>query len=461
MTLARRLWLLGVLVPSAAALLSLVVAGQLFRYDLETALDQALLTQAAVESLSVSLFEGTEKRDHLNLSSYPLLEQVQPFAPHGELFGQDGRLLMHHPMVSELEAGAAPLIPGDPGSPPRLSTHALPDGTRVREAVVNVRSPQGELYALRLTATMAQVDGSVRGYYRRAFAVAGLLAVTLLVLQTVVARRMAGRLGAITRHLRVLREGDFSRAPAQDGGTDEIGQLRDVLAEVTDKLRGAREEQERLIADAAHELRTPLSLMRTRMDLALRRERGPEELRASFRAARGEVERLALLAGELLELTALGRGEWDRTKADLAAVVGQSVEAARAEAESRALLILLDAPERVEAWFDPGGVRRAVDNVLSNALKFSPRGAEVHVRVWREGACARISVADQGPGIPPELREAVFAPFRKLSSATPGAGLGLAIVREVARRHGGRVWVSQDRRTGAEVVLELPARAMS
>ncbi|NVJ24458.1 HAMP domain-containing histidine kinase [Myxococcus sp. AM011] len=458
MKLARRLWLLGALVPALAALVALVVAGQLFRYDLEAALDHALLTQVAVESLSVSLFEGSEKRESLNLAMYPLLAQVQPFAPQGELFGQDGRLLMQHPSLPEEQVVTTLLMPGDPRSPPQLSTRALPDGTRVREAVVSVRSPQGELYALRLTATMAQVDESVRGYYRRAFSMAALLGLLLLVLQTFLARRLAGRLGAITGHLRILREGDFSQAPALDGDSDEIGQLRDVLAEVTDKLRGAREEQERLIADAAHELRTPLSLMRTRMDLALRRERGNEELLASFRAVRGEVDRLAVLAGELLELAAAGRGEWDRTKANLVDVVGQSVEAARAEAEARGLIIFLESPTREDVWFDPGGVRRAVDNLLSNALKFSPSGGEIHVRLWREHAHARISVVDQGPGIPPAQREEVFAPFRKLSSATPGAGLGLAIVREVARRHGGRVWVNSARSRGAEVVLELPTR---
>ncbi|ATB35816.1 two-component sensor histidine kinase [Cystobacter fuscus] len=460
MTLARRLWLLGVLVPSLASLGALVVAGQLFRYDLETALDHALLTQAAVESLSVDLFEGSEKRLRLNMSMYPLLEQVRPFAPRGELFGQDGRLLMRYPpSPDDEESDTASLMPGEPELQPHLSTRPLPDGTREREAVVSVRSPQGELYALRLTASLEQVDDSVRGYHQRAFSMAALLALTLLVLQTFLARRMAYRLSAITRHLKLLREGDFSQAPPLDGGADEIGQLREVLAEVTDKLRGARDAQDRLIADAAHELRTPLSLMRTRMDLALRRERGAEELRASFREARGEVERLAVLAGELLELAAVGRGEWDRKKADLVEVVSQSVEAARAEAEVRGLIIRLEAPAREELWFDPGGVRRAVDNLLTNALKFSPSGGEIHVRLWREGEWVRINVADEGPGIPFSERDSVFAPFRRLSGAKPGAGIGLAIVREVARRHGGHAWVEPSRARGAELVLELPTRS--
>ncbi|PTL85657.1 HAMP domain-containing sensor histidine kinase [Vitiosangium sp. GDMCC 1.1324] len=454
MTLTRRLWLLGALVPALATLGALVIAGQLFRYDLEASLDRALLAQAAVES--VSLFDGPGQKVHLHMAVSPLIEQVRPFAPRGQLFGPDGRLVMHYPPLLEGELATGLLMPGDPRVPPRLSTHTLPDGTRVREVVVSVRSPHGELYALRLEASLAQVDGSVRGYYRRAFSMAALMGLMLLVLQTFLARRLGRRLSAITRHLTLLREGDFSQAPSVDGGSDEIGQLREVLAEATDKLRGARDAQERLIADAAHELRTPLSLMRTRMDLALRRERSAEELRVSFREARSEVERLTVLAGELLDLAAAGRGEWDRKKWDLAAVVSHSVEAARAEAEVRGLLIHLEAPASEEAWIDPCGVRQAVDNLLANALKFSPKGGEIRVRLWRERERLRISVADEGPGIPPSEREAVFAPFRRLPGSEPGAGLGLAIVREVARRHGGRVWVEPATVRGAELVLELP-----
>ncbi len=461
MTLTRRLWLLGALVPALVTLSALVVAGQLFRFDLEASLDRALLAQAAVES--VSLFDGPGQKVHLHMAVSPLVEQVRPFAPQGQLFGSDGRLVMHYPPLLEGESVGDVLLPGEPGTPPQLATRELPDGTRLREVVVSVRSPQGALYALRLSALLSQVDGSVRSYYRMALSLAALTGLLLLVLQTFLARRMARRLGAITRHLSLLREGDFAHAPPPDGGSDEIGQLREVLAEAMDKLRGAREAQDRLIADAAHELRTPLTLMRTQMDLALRRERSVEELRASFREARREVDRLAVLAGELLDLAAAGRGEWDRQKGNLAEVVLQSVEAARAEAEVRGLLIRLESPAHEEAWFDAGGVRQAVDNLLANALKFSPRGGEVHVRLWRAQERLRIRVADEGPGIPPSERESVFAPFRRLSGSgsVSGAGLGLAIVREVALRHQGRVWVESKTGRGAALVLELPAGAPS
>ncbi|WP_164013885.1 sensor histidine kinase [Pyxidicoccus trucidator] len=458
MTLTRRLWLLGALVPTLTTLAALVIAGRLFRYDLERSLDRALLAQAAVES--VSLFDGPGQKVHLHMAVSPLEEQVRPFAPRGYLYGPDGELVMRYPPLPEGARPQARVVPGEPGAEPVLSTRTDRSGGRWREVLVNVRSPHGERYALRLSASLGQVDGSVGTYYRMAFSLAAVTGLLLLVVQTLQARRLARRLDAMTGHLGQLREGNFSHAPAEDQGSDEIGELRAVLAEATQRLRGAREAQERLIADAAHELRTPLSLMRTTMDLALRREREPEELRASLRDARREVDRLAVLAENLLDLAAVGRGAWDRKKGDLSEVLTQAVEGARAEAERRGLLIRLDAPGPAEARFDAGGLRQAVDNLLSNALKFSPDGGELRVRLSREADRYRVSVADDGPGIPPAEREAVFAPFHRLvdtASGKPGSGLGLAIVREVAARHGGRAYVADvPAGQGAEVVIELP-----
>ncbi|MFP2907788.1 ATP-binding protein [Pyxidicoccus sp. 3LFB2] len=458
MTLTRRLWLLGALVPTLATLAALVIAGQLFRYDLERSLDRALLAQAAVES--VSLFDGPGQKVHLHMAVSPLEEQVRPFAPRGYLYGPDGMLVMRYPPLPEGAPVQTRVVPGEPGAEPVLSIRTDRSGGRWREVLVNVRSPHGERYALRLSASLGQVDGSVGTYYRMAFSMAAVTGLLLLVVQTLQARRLARRLDAMTGHLGQLREGDFSHAPPEDRGSDEIGELRDVLAEATQRLRGAREAQERLIADAAHELRTPLALMRTSMDLALRRERDPEELRASLREARREVDRLAVLAERLLDLAAVGRGAWDRKKGDLSEVLTQAVEGARAEAERRGLLIRLDAPGPAEARFDAGGLRQAVDNLLSNAMKFSPDGGALRVRLSREAERYRVSVADDGPGIPPAEREAVFAPFHRLvdtASGKPGAGLGLAIVREVAARHGGRAYVADvPVGQGTEVVIELP-----
>ncbi|CAM3989302.1 HAMP domain-containing histidine kinase [Corallococcus sp. ZKHCc1 1396] len=457
MKLTRRLWLHGALVPALATLCALVVAGQLFRVDLEHALDRALLAQAAVES--VSLFDGPGQKVHLHMAVSPLVEQVRPFAPQGYLYQADGQLVMRYPPVPEGAPEEPPRVPDSPDGEPVLATQVSADGNRWREVFVNVRSPDGERYGLRLLASLGQVDHSVASYFRLALSMAAVMGLLLLAVQTTLARRMARRLEAITLNLGRLREGDLAAPPEVDPGKDEIGQLSAALAEAMARVRGAREAQERLVADTAHELRTPLALMRTSMDLALRRERGADELRASLRDARAEVDRLAVLADTLLDMASAGRGAWDRKKGDLGLVLAQAVEGARAEAERRGLLVHLEAPDRAEAWFDAGSLRQAVDNLLSNALKFSPEGGEIGVRLTLDGGRYRVGVADSGPGIPVSEREAVFEPFHRVADAEsrPGVGLGLAIVREVARRHGGRAYVDAAVGQGTQVVLELPS----
>jgi two-component system, OmpR family, sensor kinase len=111
----------------------------------------------------------------------------------------------------------------------------------------------------------------------------------------------------------------------------------------------------------------------------------------------------------------------------------------------------------VPASFDPNGIRQALDNLLANALRYAPSRGTVRLEVRKAGGAARVEVHDDGPGIPVEDRERVFAPFdRGREKAPGGAGLGLAIVREVARGHGGRAWVPEG--SGGNVAIEIPLR---
>ena len=105
---------------------------------------------------------------------------------------------------------------------------------------------------------------------------------------------------------------------------------------------------------------------------------------------------------------------------------------------------------------DAPRLRQVVDNLLANALRYAPKGTEIAVRLEREGERWRLSVRDQGPGIPVEHRESVFQPFHRVEPKGAGTGLGLAVVQEVAKRHGGRAWVADAQGPGAQVVLELP-----
>lgn len=450
MRLTVRLWIFGALVPALGLGAATLAGAGIFRVELERAVDDALLTQAATEA--VSLFDGMGP--HLHVAISPLEAVVRRVAPAAALYGPDGTLLLRHPPNTQLTDLGLDL--SRVSEAPALATRTGPDGERVRVVTVAVVDQDGNRHGLQLAASLEPADASVAAFRRTGLAMALALGAGLLALQGYLAGRLASRVGALSRHMAALREGNLESSPPEDRGRDEIGQLSRVVAEATERLRLARAAQERLIAEAAHELRTPLQLMRTSIDLGLRRDRAPSELKEALGDIRGEVDRLARLATRLLDLAAAERGRWDRTPGDLARLAREAAEAVRAEAETRSVLVEVDAPERVPVSLDANGIRQAIDNLLANALKFGPAGGTVRVEVTRNAGHARLLVHDDGPGIPPDERARIFEPFAQGRSRTGGAGLGLAIVREVARGHGGRAYVADG--AGGNVVIEVPAR---
>jgi two-component system OmpR family sensor kinase len=457
--LAARLWLLGALAPTAGMLAAVFVGAHFFRGELEVALDQALLSQAAIEA--VSLFDGPDGKPHLHIEGSSLGDLVARFTPAAALFGPDGHAVIRYPVGSPGMTDEA-LVPGPPGGRPQLSTRQGPSAGRRRVLVAFVPGPKPDKapYALQLAASLDAVDRGAAEFRRLGLLVAAGMGAALLGLQSVLAFRLSARVNRLTRHMAALREGHLEVVAPDDRGRDEIGALSRGVAEATERLRAARAAQERLIADAAHELRTPLTLMRTSIDLALRRRAGVGELKAALEDARREVDRLAGLATRLLDLAAAGRGQWDRRPGDLVQVAQEAAEAIRAEAEVRGVLVVVEGPGELPAPFDASGIRQALDNLLSNAVRFSPPGEVVTVRLSAEAGVARAAVVDRGPGIPPQERERLFEPFERGRIGPTGAGLGLAIAREIAFRHGGRAYAAEPPGgRGAVVVLEIPARA--
>jgi signal transduction histidine kinase len=335
-----------------------------------------------------------------------------------------------------------------------LSTRTADDGGSHRVLTVSLHDDEGSPWALQLAAPLWPLEDAASTFLKLGMQFSLGLGLALLGLQTLLARRLSARVKALTTHVAALREGDLSAVPPAPLGGDEIADLSRVVAEATERLRQARAAQDRLVADAAHELRTPLTLMRTSIDVALRRRRGVPELEAALEDARREVDRLARLSTRLLDLAAAGRGGWDRTLGDLRRTAEEAAEAVRPEAEAKGVLVEVRG-EPVPAHYDPSGIRQALDNLLANAIRHSPAGKPVAVELGRDGGVARIAVKDVGPGIPEEERERVFQPFHRSGGHAGAAGLGLAIVREIARGHGGRAYVGSGQ-PGAELVLELP-----
>ena len=247
---------------------------------------------------------------------------------------------------------------------------------------------------------------------------------------------------------------------------DELAKLASTFNGLLDRLHQSLARQRDLIADAGHELRTPLAVLRTELELADGPGRTREDLVDSVSHARGEVERLSALADNLLFLARADSATpiVQLRPLDLADSAAEAVRGHRARAETLQVRLEVAASSPVMARADGPALRRALDNLIANALAATPMGGTVRVEAVRSDAGAAVSVTDTGPGFPEDFLPRAFERFRRpdaaRTSAVGGAGLGLAIVSEIAKAHHGRVTVANRPEGGASVIMTLPALTM-
>jgi two-component system, OmpR family, sensor kinase len=238
---------------------------------------------------------------------------------------------------------------------------------------------------------------------------------------------------------------------------DEIRRLGETLNAMLSRLEASFERERMFVADASHELRTPLAVLRAELEVALRRGGYDDQAGAQLEVALEEVDHLSRLAEDLLLIARSEDGglavepEWTTVRELLDAVAGPFRDRAAQDGRS----VELDAPADLEAHVDPFRIRQALANLIDNALRHG-RG-RVLVRAGREGSQLVVTVEDAGPGFP---RAFVDRAFERFSRADPsrgrrGAGLGLGIVRAIARGHGGEASIESSD-LGSAVVLRLP-----
>jgi two-component system, OmpR family, sensor histidine kinase MprB len=259
---------------------------------------------------------------------------------------------------------------------------------------------------------------------------------------------------------RVARTGDLR--PITVTGDDELARLTQSFNTMLGAVSEAQERQRRLVADAGHELRTPLTSLRTNLELLLAAEKpGAPKLSEKDRVeinddVRAQLDELTQLIGDLVELAREDASQTVWEPVDLGEIVEQALDRARRRAGD------LEFDVKVAPWRiigDAGSLERAVLNLFDNAVKFSPPGGTVWVRLGPTGdGFAVLQVADQGPGIADEDLPRVFDRFYRSQEARtlPGSGLGLAIVKQAAIRHGGEVLAGRTGDGGALFTMRLP-----
>ncbi|MBV8710936.1 MAG: HAMP domain-containing histidine kinase [Solirubrobacterales bacterium] len=270
--------------------------------------------------------------------------------------------------------------------------------------------------------------------------VAALLAAVLTRRGLLPLRRLADAAGEIER------TADVSRRLPERAAPDEIGQLTGVLNRMLASLEAARAGERRFLADASHELRTPVTTLLGNVEFVVRHGADSEVLEELQRDAR----RLARLVDDLLVLERAGESAVLDVPVDVAAVADEVVRAHEGD-HSRVVCGLLDA---AVVRGDAGEISRALENLVENALVHGPARGRVTVSVARSDDRVLVTVADEGAGPSSEHRERLFERFWRGpgASARPGSGLGLSIVAAIAQRHGGVVRVD-----GSRFTLDLPA----
>ena len=243
---------------------------------------------------------------------------------------------------------------------------------------------------------------------------------------------------------------------------DEVSRLAQTLNTMLDRLEAAVVGQQRLVADASHELKTPLATMRAEIDVSLFADALSPSARTVLLSAREEVDRMSRTVADLLTLAAVDEGVFALAarSTDLDSLAAIVVDALRPWADGRRVEIELD-DEGAVVEADAEQLGRAIRNLVENAIRFSPEGGTVVVRTGAVGSTAVLQVEDEGPGVPEHLRERIFDRFFRAdpsrTRSTGGSGLGLAIARHIAEGHGGRVRVVPREPGGSIFVLTLPA----
>jgi two-component system OmpR family sensor kinase len=238
---------------------------------------------------------------------------------------------------------------------------------------------------------------------------------------------------------------------------DEVARLTEVINALLERLERASATERRFASDAAHELRTPLAVLRTELEVALARERSAEENRAALGAAHREVLSLCRIADELLMLSRLnGEVMVDRQRLNLRALLSEIAATVGPLAQAREIKLSVSAPEDVFVNGNAAHLRRLVVNLLDNALKFTPAHGSIEVGLKSDSNRAIIRVADTGEGIhPAELPHIFDRFFRGAGSPGEGSGLGLSLCREIARAHGGEIAAANLPTGGCAFVVTL------
>lgn len=330
-----------------------------------------------------------------------------------------------------------------------------------------IRCVQGEVTSVEVDNDFRELEKAVNQralvqFRRYSFAALGGLFGLSLVVGWVLADRALRPIGRISKVAREIQATDLSRRIDLAGPDDEMKDLADTFDGMLERLEAAFESQRQFIHEASHELRNPIAVVRTNVDVALADPDAPaEELRETLQVVGRASARMGVLVDDLLTYARRESPASRESVVDLADVIRETTAEFEAAAETRELGLRAATPEGLLVSGDAVALKQALANLLANAVGLAPGGSAVTVAGGRDGPYVWMAVGDEGPGIAPADQARVFERFWKgdgrQGKGEAHSGLGLTIVRQIARGHGGSVNLESVPGRGSTFSIWLPS----
>ena len=393
-------------------------------------------------------------------SSHP--DAAEPRIGHFiEVWSREGSLLYRSAALQDQSLGSAPVT--DEGlRDPSPSTARLPNGTRVRVA--------SSVYHVEDRRVVVRVAYNQEALWRELgeFGEVLLLGFPIAVLLAgfggyALARKALSPIDSMATQAKKISAERLGDRLSIENPEDELGKLGSVFNAMLGRLQAAFDQLRRFTADASHELRTPLTAIRSVGEVALQDQRSPAEYRDVIGSMLEEVDRLTRLAESLLALSRADAGhlQLQREEIPLLRISKEASSLVEVLAEEKQQRIDIEGDANLLVSADRLILRQAIVNLLDNAIKYSPLGSRILVRV-RSGGDQQVflDVIDQGPGIPGEHQPYVFDRFYRVDKARTrewgGAGLGLSITRWAVEAHGGEITLESEEGRGSTFQVSLP-----
>ena len=335
----------------------------------------------------------------------------------------------------------------------QISRNSETLGEEILATAVPVRRDGRTLGAVRVTQSVDAVDDAVRTSILDVGALTAVVLALGMIAGALIAQQIARPIRRLDETAQRVAGGDLD-ATAPVEGSKEQRSLARTFNEMTARLKRLLRVQQDFVADASHQLRTPLTGVRLRLEGLSERFGGDREVKAEADAAMREIDRLSAIVDELLILSRAGERDQPGEPVDLRRAAHRAAERWEATAAERGVGIAVETPSEASAWCAPADLDRSIDVLLENAILYSPAGSTVTIAAAPE----RIEVCDEGPGLLPGEEEAVFERFSRGSAGQrgpSGTGLGLPIARQLTRQWGGDVTLTNQDQGGLRAVIHL------